>query len=109
MRVHVVLRVVIAVALLLSLCAADFPEFARPGPPPQTIELSQGWKLSSASVSGTDGAALSRSDYRDVGWHTIARMPSTVLQTLQSDGTYPNLYVGTNLRDEVPQDLYRQD
>ncbi len=36
-------------------------------------------------------------------------MPSTVLQALQSDGTYPNLYVGTNLLDDVPQDLYKQD
>ena len=36
-------------------------------------------------------------------------MPSTVLQTLQDDGTYPDLYVGTNLIDNVPQDLYKQD
>ena len=36
-------------------------------------------------------------------------MPSTVLQTLQQDGTYPNLYFGTNLIDEVPQDLWKQD
>jgi exo-1,4-beta-D-glucosaminidase len=36
-------------------------------------------------------------------------MPSTVLQTLEDDGTYPNLYYGTNLLTEVPQDLYEQD
>jgi exo-1,4-beta-D-glucosaminidase len=108
-RPHIVLRVVVSVGLLLSLCAADFPDFARPGPPPQTIELAQGWQLGSARDVGADGAALSEPDHRDTGWHTIARMPSTVLQTLQADGTYPNLYVGTNLVDEVPQDLYRQD
>ena len=33
----------------------------------------------------------------------------TVLEALQDDGTYPNLYYGKNLLDEVPQDLYKQD
>ena len=36
-------------------------------------------------------------------------MPATVLETLRENGVYPNLYVGKNLRDEVPQDLYKQD
>jgi exo-1,4-beta-D-glucosaminidase len=36
-------------------------------------------------------------------------MPATVLQALEADGTYPNLYYGKNLVDEVPQDLWRQD
>ncbi len=108
MRPHLLLRIVTSVALLLALCAADFPDFARPGPPPSTIELAAGWTLSSARDVPADGAALSRIGYRGASWHQINRMPSTVLQTLQNDGTYPNLYVGTNLAD-VPQDLYRQD
>ena len=108
MRPHLLLRIVLSVALLLVLCAADFPEFARPGPPPSTIELAQGWSLSSAGDLHADGAALSHADYKGSNWHQINRMPSTVLQTLQNDGTYPNLYVGTNLLD-VPQDLYKQD
>ena len=36
-------------------------------------------------------------------------MPATVLQILQENGTYPNLYVGKNLLEGVPQDLYKQD
>lgn len=36
-------------------------------------------------------------------------MPATVLDALQQDGTYQNVYDGTNLRDAVPQDLYLQD
>jgi exo-1,4-beta-D-glucosaminidase len=103
-----IMRIVTSVALLLVLCAADFPDFARSGPPPSTIELAQGWTLSSARGLAADGAALSRTDYRETSWHQINRMPSTVLQTLQNDGTYPNLYVGTNLLD-VPQELYKQD
>jgi exo-1,4-beta-D-glucosaminidase len=108
-RRHIVLRVLLSVALLLLLCAADFPDFAKPGPPPGQIELAQGWSLVAARDVRADGAALSKPDYKAAGWHAIPRMPSTVLQTLQDDGTYPNLYYGTNLLDEVPQDLYKQD
>ena len=108
-RPHILLRIVLSVVLLLLLCAADFPEFAKPGPPPETIELAQGWTLTSARDLPADGAALSEPDYPDARGHAISRMPSTVLQTLQADGTYPDLYMGTNLVDDVPQDLYKQD
>ena len=50
-----------------------------------------------------------RPGYADSGWHSVTRMPATVLQALQQDGTYPDLYVGTKLRDDVPADLYEQD
>jgi exo-1,4-beta-D-glucosaminidase len=36
-------------------------------------------------------------------------MPATVLEILEEDGVYPNLYYGENLLKEVPQDLYLQD
>lgn len=36
-------------------------------------------------------------------------MPATVLEILQEDGVYPNLYVGKNMLEKVPQDLYKQD
>ena len=98
-----------SVALLLLLCAADFPDFAKPGPPPGQIELAQGWSLVSARSVPAGGALLSKPDYKAAGWHAIPRMPATILQTLQQDGTYPNLYYGTNLLDHVPQDLYKQD
>jgi exo-1,4-beta-D-glucosaminidase len=108
-RRNIVLRILLSVALLLLLCAADFPDFARPGPPPGEIELSQGWTLKSDRYMGADGAALSNTHYKGSGWHAIPRMPATVLQTLQQDGTYPDVYFGTNLHDKVPQDLYKQD
>ncbi|OBF33727.1 glycoside hydrolase [Mycobacterium sp. ACS1612] len=92
----------------MLLCAADFPDFAKPGPPPGQIELAGGWSLVSARDVHVDGAALSRPDYKATGWHAIPRMPATVLQTLQQDGTYPDLYYGTNMAS-VPQDLYKQD
>jgi exo-1,4-beta-D-glucosaminidase len=107
-RRHIVLRILLSVGLLLLLCAADFPDFAKPGAPPGEIELAQGWSLVSARNVPADGAALSKPGYKAAGWHPISRMPATVLQTLQADGTYPNLYYGTNL-GAIPQDLYKQD
>lgn len=100
----------VAVAALLALiCAADFSAFVRPEPAPGSIELGDGWQLASARDVRVDGARVSAAGYSGPGWHQIKRMPATVLETLQDDGTYPNLYYGTNLRDKVPQDLYRQD
>lgn len=98
------------VALLLLLATpGDVPRFATPEAPATTVELADGWGLASARVVGDDGAAISSAGYADPRWHAVRSMPATVLQALEDDGTYPNLYFGKNLRDEVPQDLWRQD
>ncbi len=73
------------------------------------IELAENWKLASATEAPADGAAISVADYQDGRWHPIRRMPATVLEILQEDGVYPDLYVGMNLLEKVSQDLYRQD
>ena len=106
-RRNILLRILIVLSLLT--CAGSIPSFARPQSPPEQIELAQGWQLASAKDTSADGAAVSRADYAGKGWHTVKRMPSTVLEALQDDGTYPNLYYGMNLLNEVPQDLYKQD
>nr|MDT0523608.1 hypothetical protein [Streptomyces sp. DSM 41633] len=99
---------VVVALLVLSLCAADFPPFAKPEPPSGRVELAQGWQLASARTVTADGAALSTPGEVNADWHPVKRMPSTVLAALQDDGTYPDLYFGDNLT-EVPDDLYRQD
>lgn len=76
---------------------------------PSRVELAEGWRLASASTVQTDGAAISTARFSDSGWYPIHRMPATVLQILQEDGVYTDLYVGKNLLEKVPQDLYRQD
>jgi exo-1,4-beta-D-glucosaminidase len=76
---------------------------------PRTIELAENWKLASANNLPLSGAAISLPDYQDTGWHAIRRMPATVLEILEEDGVYPNLYVGKNMAENVPQDLYKQD
>ncbi len=75
---------------------------------PDRIELAENWKLASATEAPSDGAAISVAGYKDARWHQIHRMPATVLEILQEDGVYSNLYVGTNML-HVPQDLYKQD
>jgi exo-1,4-beta-D-glucosaminidase len=76
---------------------------------PARIELVENWKLASATEAPSEGEAISVADYRDTRWHPIHRMPATVLEILQEDGVYPDLYVGKNLLEKVPQDLYKQD
>ena len=39
----------------------------------------------------------------------LGKSRATVLETLQEDGVYPNLYFGMNMTKNVPKDLFRQD
>ena len=76
---------------------------------PCRIELAENWKLMSSKDLQAEGASISVASYQDDKWYPIRRMPATVLQILQEDGVYPDLYVGKNLLEKVPQDLYKQD
>jgi exo-1,4-beta-D-glucosaminidase len=76
---------------------------------PDRIELAENWELASATEVHSEGAAISVVGYKDDEWLPIQRMPATVLEILQDDGVYPDLYVGKNLLEKVPQDLYKQD
>lgn len=99
----------VVLLVLLVLSVGDVPRFARPEPPAKDVVLADGWQLASAREVTDAGSAISLPDYRNAKWHDVRRMPATVLQALQDDGTYPNLYYGKNLLDEVPQDLWKQD
>jgi exo-1,4-beta-D-glucosaminidase len=74
-----------------------------------TTELKSGWRLQSSWNVVQDGSVISQLSYDASSWHEIHAMPVTVLQALQEDGTYPNLYFGKNLTKTVPRDLFRQD
>ena len=70
------------------------------------MELQSGWRMASAASTGDD-AAVSRVGFDDSKWYPIRRMPATVLQVLEDDGVYKNLYYGMNLT--APGDLWKQD
>jgi exo-1,4-beta-D-glucosaminidase len=76
---------------------------------PCRVELAENWKLASSIEVQSEGAMVSTAGYDDAGWHPVRQMPATVLQILQDDGIYPDLYFGKNLREKVPQDLYKHD
>jgi exo-1,4-beta-D-glucosaminidase len=94
--------------LLLSIGASHVSSAAA-SESPRTIELTENWKLTSTNNLQLGGAAISLPDYNDTNWYVIRRMPATVLEILEEDGVYPNLYVGKNMVEAVPQDLYKQD
>ncbi len=95
-------------ALLLSFCLLTSPAFVF-SQAPEKLELSKNWKLASAKDIGVDGASISSVSYSGEGWRPIHQMPATVLEILQEDGVYSDLYIGQNMVDKVPQDLYKQD
>jgi exo-1,4-beta-D-glucosaminidase len=68
------------------------------------LELTDGWLIQSSAQVSTSGEALSRPGAPPVGWHS-ARVPTTVVSALVADGTYPDPYVGTNLR-RIPGTSY---
>lgn len=82
---------------------------AHAAPSGETIELRSGWRMRSARDVAEDGQAVSTPSYDASRWYSIARMPSTVLQTLEDSGVYPNLYFGMNLATTLPHDLFLQD
>src|SRR5690349_5620838 len=87
MRRTAVLGLVVLLGVLV-LGVGDVPRFARPEPPAKDVALSTGWQLASARDVTDDGSAISLPDYRNPAWHDVRRMPATVLQALQADGTY---------------------
>ena len=98
-------RVILMVLLLPAIATVPLSAASEN---PGRIELAENWKLTSATEAPSDGAAISVAGFKDARWHPIHRMPATVLEILQEDGVYSNLYVGTNMLN-VPQDLYKQD
>ena len=109
--------------LLLLLCAGDYRIFRQSIAAAATdVELSDGWKIASAGdladpgaggrdlpATAASGAVVSTPGYDDSAWVPVRRMPGTILGILSDAGVYPNLYYGTNLLTEVPQDLYTRD
>ena len=74
---------------------------------PNVVELRSGWKMTSAKNVSTDDASVSQSGFDAAQWYRAQHMPATVLQVLQENGVYQNLYYGMNLA--TAGDLWKQD
>ncbi len=61
------------------------------------FDLGDGWAIQSSARVSASGEQLARAGADVSGWHP-ARVPTTVVAALVADGTYPDPYVGFNLR-----------
>ena len=106
-------------AALIGCLTSAGPAFARPtlrsgnntaeiaAGAPHWIELAEGWLITSADLVSVDGALVSAPSFDVSQWHAVRHMPATVLQALEDDGVYKDLYVGMNL--VTPGDLWKKD
>src|ERR1700737_1179961 len=70
-------------------------------------ELQSGWSMASARNVQVEDAQVSESGFDASQWYPAKHMPATVLQILQENGVYKNLYYGLNLA--TPGELWKQD
>lgn len=74
---------------------------------PGVIELAQGWRLIPADKVTDADSAVSSPEFDASQWYEVPHMPATVLDVLQQDGVYKDLYFGMNLT--TPGDLWKKD
>ena len=71
----------------------------------QETSLRNGWMLqSSCKIAPATGAQISVAGFRTDGWHATS-VPSTVVAALVADKTFPDPYLGQNLRS-IPGTTY---
>ncbi|MEJ2010003.1 MAG: glycoside hydrolase [Acidobacteriota bacterium] len=85
------------------------PDAALPASVGHQVELKTGWKIISARNVSAPDQEISSLSFDASRWHSIPRMPATVLQALEDAGVYKDLYFGMNLTKTVPPDLWKQD
>jgi len=112
------LRFAVVITILTSAVAAaaraghspsrDASTLASPGmSSPNVVELETAWRIISADRIPDQDASVSLPSFDVSGWYAARRMPATVLQVLEDDGVYKDLYYGTNLL--TPGDLWKRD
>ena len=96
------------VALLTLTCIAASSTPAPSGTSsPNITELASNWRIISAEQVASDDSAVSSANFDATRWYPVPHMPATVLQILEDDGLYKDLYYGMNLI--TPGELWRKD
>jgi exo-1,4-beta-D-glucosaminidase len=80
---------------------------ARAAQSPDVTELASGWRMTSARDVAGEDAQVSQPAFDASRWYSVRHMPATVLQVLEDNGVYKDLYYGMNLTK--PGDLWKQD
>ena len=103
MRCHLA-RLTVAVSLLFAVVLSTTSVAQQS---PNLTELGSGWKMTSAKNVSVDDSLVSQPAFDASHWYAAQHMPATVLQILQENGVYRDLYFGMNLA--TPGDLWKQD
>ncbi len=74
---------------------------------PNFTELQSGWRMASANSVKADDLLVSQPSFDASQWYSAEHMPATVLQILQENGVYKDLYFGKKLA--TPGELWKQD
>ena len=90
--------------VIASICA---PGVVKASESPNLKELRSDWKMAPANQVSGDEAQVSQMGFDDSKWYSINRMPATILQILQDNGAYEDLYWGMKLAQ--PGDLWKQN
>jgi exo-1,4-beta-D-glucosaminidase len=86
----------------LVICPFAFADSAHPANAP--LYLHDGWRLQSSCRISASGRRISSRDFSTIGWHSTV-VPSTVVAALVADKTFPDPYIGQNLRS-IPGTTY---
>ena len=103
MKKHLAVFLAVSFFFILSI---ELEASVEPG---TTTALRTGWYMSAAENVAGEDSSVSQPSFDASKWYAIREMPSTVLQTLEDDGIYKNLYYGKNLAQEVPGDLWKKN
>ena len=76
-------------------------------PQSNLTELADGWRITAADQVRGDDASVSTPGFDASHWYAVQHMPATVLEILQENGLYKDLYYGTNL--VTPGALWKKD
>jgi len=86
----------------LVICPSAFADSSQPAN--AKMFLRDEWRLQSSCRISASGRKISSLDFSTNGWHSTA-VPSTVVAALVADKTFPDPYIGQNLRS-IPGTTY---
>lgn len=102
----VVSRILASAFLLGAITASGAQTVAIDTDGTNATELADGWRINSADQVQAEDRSVASIGFDASRWYPVKHMPATVLEILQEDGVYKDLYYGTNLTQ--PGDLWKK-
>ena len=95
-----------SILLLFAICLTEISCSYKENVVVDRILLSDAWKIQQSTKTKADGSALSSGNVKVDDWFS-AHVPTTVMGALTNAGLYPDIMVGTNMKnvDKKPFDV----